>query len=109
MYPIIYKTRLSKNVQNGTESKIEIHVDRVGLELMRIREQNVTDARVGLAIPTWVFYGTIKMVDNPGTPEEYVTYQTFSADGGGSDWPMETCVFAINAVDGSLINPILGY
>lgn len=108
MYPIIYKTRATKSEQNGNPCKIEVNVDRIDLELMRIREQNVTDARIGLAVPTWVFYGTVKMIENPGTPEEYVMYQSFST-GGGSDWPEEVAVLAINAVDGSLINPILGY
>ena len=108
LYPIIYKTRLQNDESGAGTNRLVIHVDRIALELMRIREQNVTDKRQGLLVPTWVFYGTIRAdrVDSEGYTWSSYTY---FHEGGGSDWPAVTPVFAINAIDGSLIDPTLGY
>ena len=106
MYPIIYKTRL----QGESETKIEINVDRIGLELMRIRQQDITDSRNGIAVPAWVFYGQIKETGTYDWSDgPYTSYQYFNPS-GGSDYPIPAnIVLCINAVDGSVIDPILGY
>lgn len=102
LYPIVYGQRASD------KNQIEINIDKIALELFRVREEGVTDRRAGLAIPVWVFYGTVKTTSNIGTEQEWTMYEYFPT-GGGSDYPEVTPVLAINAVDGSAINPLLGY
>lgn len=72
----------------ATQEKINISINRVDLSLHRIIEQN---AKTGLLIPAWNFYGTENYGDNP-------EYETFS-----------TSLLTINAVDGSIIDTAKGY
>lgn len=77
----------------STEQSNEIMIDRVCLGLCRIIEQN--DNSIGLLVPTWFFFGKHSIKS-----KEYVF--TYGNDG-------YECILMINAVDGSIINPVLGY
>lgn len=75
---------------NGGDAHPDFHINKVRLNLMRIKSKNNSTA--GLLVPVWDFYGT----------EEY--------QNGGIDAPLEeTIVLTINAIDGSLISRELGY
>ena len=79
------------------------------LELIRVREKNATRSLRGLLVPAWVFYGKIldETIYDDGTKVRMFT--CFGGGGGNEYYDGPTIVFCINAVDGSIINPILGY
>ena len=70
-----------------------LYVDKIELSLQRINEANTTNS--GLLIPAWSFYGEIITTESDGGKSKLKT---------GSD-----CIFTINAIDGSVIDLILGY
>lgn len=74
---------------------VDLTVDHIELSLLRIREQNA-DQKVGLYVPAWVFYG----IDYEGySPSETVDKSTY----------LTSVIFAINAIDGSIIDLEKGY
>ncbi len=101
MLPIIY------NPTGWVETEaMEINVRSARLELIRIREQNNTKELQGMLVPTWVFYGTIE------ARVEYAAetmYQEYGMNGGMPFYNGETMILCINAIDGSIIDPMLGY
>ena len=100
MLPILY----NPTGWEGMKS-VEIHISHVGLELIRIREQNNTTELKGLLIPAWVFYGTIQMTDGTG----YQDYANYGLKSGYDHYRGEEILLCLNAVDGSVIDPLLGY
>ena len=75
---------------NGGDAHPNIQINRVRLNLMRIKAKNSSDT--GLLVPVWDFYGT----------------EFYQRD--GVDVPLEeTIVLTINAIDGSMIDRELGY
>lgn len=67
---------------NGGDGDLSIDIDKVRLNLMRVRTKSSKD--MGLVIPVWDFYG--------------------------SEGPIEeTIVLTINAIDGSMVSRELGY
>ena len=67
---------------NGSDGHLSIDINKVRLNLMRIRAKNSND--MGLVIPVWDYYG--------------------------SEGPIEeTIVLTINAIDGSMVSRELGY
>ncbi len=103
MLPIIYGQRGAAWNDPNKKYPVDVRIDCVALELMRIREQEVTNTRTGLAIPVWVYYGTVRMEG-----EYEVEYLNFGTSGASSA-PEYTALLCLNAVDGSVINPLLGY
>lgn len=75
---------------------IDIQVDHVELNLLRIREQNAEMQKNGLYVPAWIFYG-----------KEVVQFGAY-ADPDFSK-PFTRILFAINAIDGSIIELSKGY
>lgn len=75
---------------DGEERTVSVQVDSIVLSLLRIREINTTE-RTGLYVPAWVFYGKTKT-------DQYL-------DKGYSP----QIVFALNAIDGSVIDMEMGY
>ncbi len=75
---------------DGEERTVSVQVDNIVLSLLRIREINTTE-RTGLYVPAWVFYGKTKTgqyLDKDYSPQ---------------------IVFALNAIDGSVIDMEMGY
>ena len=101
--PLVYEGR-QEAYSEGTETDcaMEVHVDKVCLSLMRVR--NDGSKREGLHVPTWVFYGTETRIDHID-PEE--------ADGEEDSWRSTEdtpwIVMAVNAVDGTVIDQVEGY
>ena len=86
------------------DTAIDVEIDSIQLNLIRLREKDKATEKAGLYVPAYVFYGSVKQTsvyENDGyTYEGYMT-----SSGSGSDfYPGPMMVMAINAVDGSIIN-----
>ena len=79
-----------KTVFEEHERNIDVRVDQIELSLLRVRDIS-TDKRTGLYVPAWVFYGKSMTNGHPDVNRE------------------DQIVFAINAIDGSVINMKKGY
>jgi hypothetical protein len=83
---------------------VSIDIDGIELSLVRVREQNAP-GRSGIYTPAWVFYGNIK--------KEYEIADTGFVQYGwetGSEYPfVKYPVLIVNAIDGSIIDPLKGY
>lgn len=75
---------------DGFEWDSTVSVDNIVLSLLRVRDAS-TDERIGLYVPAWVFYGA---TTQNGSPHH--------------NWSPQI-VYAINAIDGTVINTDLGY
>ena len=75
---------------DGEKREAGVSVDEIVLSILRIRDVS-TDERTGLYVPAWVFYGETTLNGRPNKKWE------------------PRIVFAINAIDGSVINMELGY
>ena len=75
---------------DGFEWDSTVSVDNIVLSLLRVRDVS-TDERTGLYVPAWVFYGATTQNGSPN-----------------HNWSPQI-VFAINAIDGTVINMSLGY
>lgn len=75
---------------DGKQWDYEVTINEIQLSLLRIRDVS-TDERVGLYVPAWVFYGKTMIEDSPT-----------------KNWEPQI-VFAINAIDGSIIDIDMGY
>ena len=67
---------------NGGDGHLSININKVRLDLMRVRAKNGND--MGLVIPVWDYYGAEGPIE-------------------------ETIVLTINAIDGSMVSRELGY
>ena len=67
---------------NGGDGHLSININKVRLNLMRVRTKNSND--MGLVIPVWDYYGAEGPIE-------------------------ETIVLTINAIDGSMVSRELGY
>ena len=87
MLPIMYE-----NETDDYDGKsFEKHIDRVELGLWRVREQNRIDR--GLLVPVWAIYAVTAEIDS------YINFA----------WRSYEPILLINAVDGTIIDPLLGY
>ena len=100
MLPILYNPTGWEDLRS-----VDIDIVHVGLELIRIREQNNTTELKGLLVPAWVFYGTIRMTEASG----FQDYANYGMKSGYDHYRGEEILLCLNAVDGSVIDPLLGY
>ena len=100
MLPILYNPTGWEDLRS-----VDIDIVHVGLELIRIREQNNTTELKGLLVPAWVFYGTIQMTEASG----FQDYANYGLKSGYDHYRGEEILLCLNAVDGSVIDPLLGY
>ena len=100
MLPILYNPTGWEDMKS-----VEIRISHVGLELIRIREQNNAAELKGLLVPAWVFYGTIQMTEASG----FQDYANYGLKSGYDHYRGEEILLCFNAVDGSVIDPLLGY
>ncbi len=83
---------------NGYD-QVAIQIDRITLSLQRVPNADSIDD--GLLIPAWNFYGTQRYILANGTESQR-----------GYDEPVDSIdqpFLSINAIDGSVIDPIRGY
>ena len=75
---------------------LDVKVEHVELNLIRIREQNAEMLKTGLYVPAWIFYGKeVAQYNERGEPD--------------FDKPFSKILLAVNAVDGSIIDLHKGY
>ncbi len=89
---------------DNVETTVEVTIDNIQLNVIRLREKDKPDEKAGLYVPAYVFYGYVKQTqaykDDDYTYEGYMT-----SSGSGNDfYPGPFMVIAINAIDGSIIN-----
>lgn len=84
------ETYAPKTVFEEHERNIAVHVDQIELSLLRVRDIG-TDERTGLYVPAWVFYGKSTTDGHPDVKRQ------------------NQIVFAVNAIDGSVIDMGKGY
>ena len=86
------------------EVTMEVKIDNIQLNLIRLREKGKPDEKAGLYVPAYVFYGYVKetcVYEN----EDYIYEGYRTSKGGGNDfYPGPFMVMAVNAIDGSIIN-----
>ncbi len=88
----------------GAQASIEVVIDNIQLNLIRLREMDKPDEKAGLYVPAYVFYGYVKETC-VYEKDDYVYEGYKTSNGGGNDfYPGPFMVMAINAVDGSIIN-----
>ena len=104
MLPIVYYIPSSER-----EKTQEIGVRSVRLELVRVREQNNAKELKGMLIPAWVFYGTVQLTEHYASGEDFVYYTTYGMRTASPYYEGEEIVLCINAIDGTIIDPMLGY
>ena len=85
MLLVMYEPEAKSEYLHG----LDIHIDRAALRLWRIAEQGTFDT--GLLVPVWNFYGT------------------YTEKGDGYTNTQNRMLMTINAIDGSIIEPDLGY
>ena len=90
--------------------EIDLNVGHVDLELIRIREQDNVTGKNGFLIPAWVFYGTVlhTTYDKDGSGGD-PTYSHYGLGSGNRYYEGDAILLCINAIDGTVIDPLLGY
>ena len=98
----------AKDACNYTDLKITdttLRIDRIALESVRIRKEGATGTY--LLAPVWSFYGSLVV---HGENLNGLAILGWSVDDGEAVWSVPGgCYLQINAIDGSVINPALGY
>lgn len=97
------------NAQNDSTERHElaVNVKNVRLELIRIRQQDSADRKIGVLVPAWVFYGKIMKTDYHEN-ETVVSYAGYGGKGRNT-YGGDEIILCINAIDGTVIDPLLGY
>ena len=88
--------RYASQLNRDTETDKQIHVTEIRLGLTRVLEQNA--AAKAYLVPSWTFFGTLRLEDNPYVP---------GWEGEGFDGT--TAILTVNAIDGSIIDRNAGY
>ena len=89
MLPILYEEQ-ARSFEEGVRTTYEKHIRRVELGLWCIREMDQLGQ--GILIPAWAFYANTREVNEDG--EAWCSFEP---------------ILLVNAVDGSVIDPLLGY
>lgn len=110
MAPIVYGAQTASANPKLDRVALDIDVSQAQLCLLRIRDQTA-ESKSGLLVPAWVFYGTIVTQTFWKDGSAYAPFYRQGMNGAsGCDFlPGPTIVFAINAVDGSVIDTSLGF
>ncbi|MPN34341.1 hypothetical protein SDC9_181834 [bioreactor metagenome] len=101
--PDIIKDNFDKMIINNNAFIVDemdlrsltIEISQVFLGLQRIAEQDSVDS--GLLVPIWSFFGTLRYELSDGTIETYDSLVQANP------------LLVINAIDGTMVDPIKGY
>ncbi len=106
-FPAFEKARVSADL-NGkmTITDATLCIDRIALESVRIRKEGA--AGTFLLVPTWTFYGRPVLHGENLGDLRYAGW-TIEENGDAVYYVPGGCYLQINAIDGSVINPALGY
>lgn len=107
MLRVIYLPYTDAKQEDGRR-EIGLYIRQAKLELIRIREQDSAGVKNGVLVPAWVFYGDIIETEYDGG-EPDVMYCSYGCGGGSEFRDGDEIVLCINAIDGTVIDPLLGY
>ena len=111
--PIAYGAQTSSDNPSLDRVEIDLSVSRVQLCLLRVWNGENADRaeKSGLLVPAWVFYGDVvdQVFWKDGTSYDAYYRQGMNGAGGSAFCKGLTIVFAVNAIDGSVIDPSVGY
>lgn len=99
----IFETQMNRVLAEEDKRDGALTVTGVQLGLFRIREQNNTEA--GLLIPAWFFTGTFAYGETRRAERAAVGFQYPDSDWYDAQDPL----LIVNAIDGSIIDPWMGY
>ena len=110
MIPLVYGTQTTSANPKLDHVKIDITVSQAQLCLLRVKDQTAA-SKSGLLVPAWVFYGDIlsQTFWKDGKTDIVIHRQGMDGSFGSSFSQGPTIVFALNAVDGSVIDVSKGY
>lgn len=102
VYPVLEEVR--DEGFSGT-----IRIDRIALESVRVRKSGAADTY--LLLPVWSFYGDLVLHKDGGAGERFTALRHYTIDANGDAVYRVPggCYMQINAIDGSVYNPALGY
>jgi hypothetical protein len=111
--PIAYGAQTSSANPSLDRVEIDLSVSSVQLCLMRVWNGENADRseKSGLLVPAWVFYGDVvdQVFWKDGTSYDAYYRQGMNGAGGSAFCKGLTIVFAVNAIDGSVIDPSVGF
>ena len=108
MLRVIYLQYTDASQDTDRRTEIAVDIRDVKLELIRVREQNSGGKKYGVLVPVWVFYGDIVETEYYNN-EKDVGYSTYGCGSFCEYREGDEIVLCINAIDGSIIDPLLGY
>lgn len=110
MVPLVYGAQTTSANPKLDHVRIDIDVSQVQFCLLRVKGQTA-ESKSGLLVPAWVFYGDIvsQTFWKDGSSYDPLYRQGMNGADGCDYSPGPTIVFAINAVDGSVIDVSQGY
>lgn len=88
--------KYADDLNRSDKTDKRMHVTEIRLGLSRVLEQNAPGQ--AYLVPSWTFFGTKLLRDNPYVP---------GWEGEGYDGT--TALMVVNAIDGSIIDPLVGY
>ncbi|MEN6340519.1 MAG: DUF6034 family protein [Clostridiaceae bacterium] len=111
--PIAYGAQTTSANPSLDRVEIDLSVSRVQLCLLRVWADPSAEKteKTGSLVPAWVFYGDVvnHVFWKDGTAYDAYYRQGMNGAGGSAFCKGPTIVFAINALDGSVIDPSVGY
>ncbi|MBR4905296.1 MAG: hypothetical protein IKZ44_00395 [Clostridia bacterium] len=108
MLRVVYIQYSDASQEAEQRREIAVDIRDMKLELIRVREQDNANEKNGVLVPVWVCYGDIVETDYwDGEPD--VMFANYGCGGGCEYREGDEIVLCINAIDGSIIDPLLGY
>lgn len=104
VFPALEEKRAISGV---TISDTTLCIDRIALEIVRVRKQNTSETY--LLLPVWTFYGTLVLHGENLQNLAFSRGWSVTETGEAVYAVPGACYLQINAIDGSVINPALGY
>ena len=106
-FPALEEARECANrIDNMTIHDATLCIDRIALESVRIRKESATGTF--LLVPTWTFYGRLVLHGENLGGLRYAGW-SIAENGDATYYVPGGCYLQINAIDGTVINPALGY
>ena len=106
-FPALEEAHVNANLHDKmTITGATLCIDRIALESVRIRKEGATGTF--LLVPAWTFYGRLVLHGENLGDLRYAGW-TIEENGDAVYYVPGGCYLQINAIDGSVINPALGY
>lgn len=106
VFPVLEEARVSCDYCDMKITDATIRIDRIALENVRIRKEGATGTY--LLVPAWSFYGSL-VLRGENLLRNIGEGWNIDENGDAVYFVPGACYLQINAIDGSVINPALGY